>query len=60
MGGGGIPRQLYVFNQYCRTKIIVKGDPYAIYESVIGILAKQLGANPVKSNKGKFKVKFSK
>lgn len=58
--GAGVPRTLYAKNDFCRTKFLVKGDPYVVFGRISAILIKKLKTETVPSKKGKFKIRFSK
>lgn len=58
--GAGVPRTLYAKNDFCRTKFLVKGDPYVVFGRISAILINKLGTEPVPSKKGKFKINFNK
>lgn len=58
--GAIIPRTLYAKNDFCRTKFLVKGDPYVVFGRISAILIKKFSTVDQPSKKGKFKIRFSK
>ena len=58
--GAGVPRTLYAKNDFCRTKFLVKGDPYVVFGRISAILINKLETEPEPSKKGKFKIKMRK
>ena len=58
LGDDPEPRTLYAYNDFARTKFVVKTDPHATFDMIRDVLRKKYEKEPLVSAKGKFKLKM--